>query len=109
MTIYEDENVVVRPSPIEGYGLFAKRAFKSGEIVLKWHPTKLTEEESLSIPEDQKRYINKLADGTSVLMSIPERYVNSSNTPNTRVIEASDVAIRDIQEGEEITSHYKFE
>ncbi len=108
MTIYEDENVAVRPSPIEGYGLFAKRAFKSGEIVLKWRSTKLTEEELLSIPEDQKRYINKLAGGP-VLMNIPERYVNSSDTPNTHVIEASDVAIRDIQEGEEITSPYEFE
>lgn len=106
--MYEDENLVVKPSAIEGYGLFAKRNFKNGETVLSWRPTKLADSESLSIPEEQKKYLNKLTDGTTVLMNVPERYVNSSKTPNTRMVGESDVAIRDIQEGEEITSHYDF-
>lgn len=109
MTIYEDENIVVKPSPIEGYGVFAKRAFKAEETVLTWHPTRLTEQELLAVPNDQKRYINKLADGTLVLMNVPERYVNSSNVPNTKMVKDGDVAIRDIQEGEEITSNYDFD
>lgn len=106
MIIYEDENFIVKPSSIEGYGLFAKRVFKSGETVLKWHPTKLTEEELSSISQDQKHYINKLSNGVSVLMNIPERYINSSDTPNTRPTDDSDVAIKDIQVDEEITTNY---
>jgi len=107
-TIYEDDNVIVKPSTIEGFGVFAKREFKKGEIVLVWHPTTLTEEKLSIISEDQKRYINTLEDGTSVLMNIPERYINSSNQPNTHVIKATDVAARDILIGEEITSNYTF-
>jgi SET domain-containing protein len=106
MIIYEDDNIIVKPSAIEGFGVFAKRKFKKGEIVLVWHPTILTKEELSNVPEDQKRYINTLEDGTSVLMNIPERYINSSDKPNTRVVETTDVAARDILVGEEITSNY---
>jgi SET domain-containing protein len=106
MIIYEDDNVIVKPSAIEGLGVFAKREFKKGEVVLMWHPTMLTEEELHNIPEDQKKYINTLEDGTSVLMNIPERYTNSSDNPNTHVVGIADVAIQDIPIDEEITSNY---
>jgi uncharacterized protein len=93
MTMYEDNNVIVKPSTIEGFGVFAKREFKKGEVVLVWHPTTLTKEELSNIPEDQKRYINTLEDGTSVLMNIPERYINSSDKPNTHTVGTTDVAV----------------
>lgn len=73
-----------------------------------WHPTRLAEEEMLAVREDQKRYINKLGDGSSGLMNIPERYVNHSDTPNTHPFGDADVAIRDILIDEEITSSYVF-
>lgn len=41
-------------------------------------------------------------------MMIPERYVNHSETPNTKPVAKSDVAIRKIKAGEEITSSYDF-
>jgi SET domain-containing protein len=72
MSIYEDENIIVAPSPIEGFGIFTKRTFKKGEVV----------------------------------MQIPERYVNHSDNPNTEVIDDTDVALKDINIGEEITSNY---
>lgn len=106
MNVYEDDNFIVKPSPIEGLGLFAKRTFKKGDRVLSWHPKELTEDELKNISSDQKRYLNKLENGTEVLMQIPERYANHSDDPNTRMVGESDVAIRDIQEGEEITSSY---
>lgn len=108
MTIYEDDNVIVRPSTIEGFGVFAKREFKKEEVVLVWHPTILTEEKLSNIFGDQRRYINTLEDGTSVLMNIPERYINSSSKANTHTVGATDVAIRDILINEEITSNYTF-
>jgi SET domain-containing protein len=106
MIVYENDNVIVKPSTIEGFGVFAKREFKKGEVVLIWHPTILTKEELSNVLEDQKRYTNTLENGTSVLMNIPERYVNSSNKPNTHTVGATDVAVRDISIGEEITSNY---
>lgn len=106
MIIYEDDNVIVKPSTIEGFGLFAKREFKKGEVVLVWHPTILTKEKLNNMPEDQKRYINILENGTSVLMNVPERYVNSSDKPNIHTVGTTDVAVRDIKINEEITSNY---
>lgn len=106
MSLYEDENVVVKPSPIEGMGLFSKRRYTSGETVLKWNPQVLTEEKLSALPQEKLKYVNTLDDGTKVLMNIPERYVNHSDTPNTKPVEKSDVAITDIEVGDEITSSY---
>jgi SET domain-containing protein len=106
MIIYEDDNIIVKPSAIEGFGVFAKREFEKGEIVLIWHPTMLTKEKLSNVPEEHKRYVNILEGGASVLMNIPERYINSSDKPNTHVVRTTDVAIRDILVGEEITSNY---
>lgn len=39
-------------------------------------------------------------------MQPPERYVNHSCDPNTKAINNSDVAVRDIKIDEEITSDY---
>ena len=43
--IYEDDDLIARPSTIEGLGLFAKRSFTAREVVLAWKPKVLTEEE----------------------------------------------------------------
>jgi len=110
MNVYEDENVVVKESEIEGFGLFAKRDFEIGEVILHWNPKKLTDSDIEKLTEDEKkRYMNTLEDGTKVLMGIPERYVNHSDTPNTKPEGQTDIATRDIQAGEEITSSYEFE
>jgi len=108
MSIYEDKNIIVAPSQIEGFGVFAKRSFKKGEVVLKWHPKILTQDEEKAIPIEDKRYLNKLKTGQTMLMQIPERYVNHSDNPNTSVIDDADVAIKNINVGEEITSNYPF-
>ncbi len=109
MPIYEDKNIIVAPSPIEGFGVFANRPFKKGEVVLKWYPKTLSQEEEKAIAVEDKRYLNKLKTGQTILMQIPERYVNSSDNPNTKVVDNTDVALRDIEVGEEITSKYPFE
>ena len=44
-SIYEDDDVIARPSRIEGIGLFAKRRFEAGEVVLTWTPHVLTEDQ----------------------------------------------------------------
>ena len=48
----------------------------------------------------------KINDQMYFLMQIPERYVNHSCNANTFVKNNSDIAIRDIKKGEEITSNY---
>lgn len=96
----------IRSSAIQGKGLFAVTLIKKGETVVDWHPKVLTKDESKKLPADeQKHYL--YPDGENMLwMQPPERYMNHSCNANTHVVRKSDVASRDIQPGEEITSDY---
>ena len=98
--------IEIRPSPISGKGLFAAAPFRKGETVLTWHPTVLTKAEAGKLPPDEQQHY-LYPDGDKLLwMQSPERYVNHSCNANTHVDGKSDVASRDIQAGEEITSDY---
>ncbi len=99
--------VITKKSKINKTGVFATKNFKKGEIVLKWDPKKiLTKEEVATLPRSEKHYVSNYKSDEYVLQNTPERYVNHSCNPNTEVIDNCDVAIRDIQKGEEITSDY---
>jgi len=102
-----DEDIIVKDSAIEGLGVFANRRFKKGEIVIIWNTDAiLTKEEMEELPKSEKRYISPL-NGKYLLQQPPARFVNHSCDPNTYVVDdSSDVAIRDIEIGEEITSDY---
>lgn len=96
----------VKASTINGKGIFATKLIKSGTVILHWDPKVLTKQEAALLPENEKmNYIQPEGDHF-LLMQPPERFVNHSCDPNTTVRGRSDVAIRDIQPGEEITSDY---
>lgn len=100
-------NITIKKSKINKTGVFAAKDFKKGEIVLKWNPKQiLTKKEIALLPESEKHYIYNSSPNEYILQNIPERYVNHSCEPNTKVINKSDVAIKDIKKGEEITSDY---
>lgn len=98
--------VEIRDSNINGKGLFATAIIRQGETVLHWHPKVLTKQQASELPvEEQEHYL--YPDGDNMLwMQPPERHVNHSCEPNTHVEGRSDVASRNIQAGEEITSDY---
>lgn len=96
----------VKKSLIAGKGLFAARLIKNKEVVVSWYPKVLTRSEADKLPKDERRHYLYPDGGKLLWMQPPERYVNHSCEPNTRVVNKSDVAIRDIQVGEEITSDY---
>lgn len=98
-------DVVIKKSKINNKGVFAKRSFKKGEVVLRWNPVKLTNSDAKKLSEGEKHYLyyeNEVA----YLMQSPERFVNHSCDANTKPINLGDVAIRGIAKGEEITSNY---
>ena len=96
----------VQTSHINGRGLFATSRIPKGEVVVTWHPKLLTKAEAAHLPADeQKHYLYPEGD-TMLWMQPPERYMNHSCNANTHVVGQSDVASRDIQPGEEITSDY---
>jgi SET domain-containing protein len=98
-------DVVVKKPKIDKKGVFANRNFIKGEVVLKWNPKKLSKSDADKLPQDEKHYLYKKG-GIFYLMQHPERYVNHSCNANTIPKKLSDVAIRDIKRGEEITSDY---
>jgi SET domain-containing protein len=99
--------IEVRNSVIKGSGVFAVKTIRKGETVIIWHPKKqLTLSDIANLSDAEKHYVLPLDQNTFLLMGEPERYVNHSCDPNTRVHKLADVAMRDINAGEEITGDY---
>lgn len=103
----KSNNVIIKNSKIEGMGVFANRDFKKGEVVIKWDTSIiLTALELKNLPENEKKYISSFRN-KYILQQPPAKFVNHSCEPNTKVVdESSDIAIKDIKKGEEITSYY---
>lgn len=102
------DSVSLKNSALEGKGLFAKRPFKKGEVVLGWNDDNvyLTESELAALPSELRRYVALYKD-KYLLIAEPERYMNHSCNPNTQTDESGiDIALRDIAVGEEITGDY---
>lgn len=95
----------VRSSTISGRGLFATSLIEAGEVVVSWHPKILTRDQADALSASEKHYL--YPEGSNMLyMQPPEKYMNHSCEPNTHVVGKSDVASRNIEPGEEITSDY---
>ena len=76
--------VIVKKSRIEGFGVFASRDFKKGEIVIRWDLShKLSPEEAKKVSKEEKRYLAYF-NGKYILMQPPAMYVNHSCSANTR-------------------------
>lgn len=103
-----NNDIVIGSSNISGRGVFARRAFRKGEIVLRWDVSQKIRRDNIdSLPLEQRHFLNPFDDEFFVLLGEPERYVNHSCANNTRVEEFTDLAVRDILPGEEITSDYR--
>lgn len=48
------KDISIKKSKIHGKGVFAKRDFKKGEVVLKWHPKKLTKKQVNELSDNEK-------------------------------------------------------
>ena len=98
--------VIVQKSKIQGYGVFAGRNFKKGEIVMKWDTaTVLIKRDALKIPLTKRKYL-VYSNGMFILSQPPEKYLNHSCIPNTMEKNYCDIALRNIQKGEELTTDY---
>lgn len=100
------DNVYIKRSQIHGKGVFAARNLKKGETVLHWDINhSLSKELFDKLSQREKDYVS-LLDGKYIVMQKPEKYVNHSCDPNTETDGSCDIASRDIEENEEITSDY---
>ena len=97
-------DVVIGEGNLAGRGVYARRDFHKGEVVIKYNLTPLTQDEFEALPQEEKMFTH-IHHNKVNLYGEPERYVNDSKDPNTRVDREilADVAIRDIKSGEMIT------
>jgi SET domain-containing protein len=104
-------DIEVRPSPIEGLGIFALRAFRAGERITRVNIVREITPEA-PIRADLGERIDHCAypDGKVVLIAFPERHVNHSCDPDAyECFEGHAsylVARRDIARDDEITIDY---
>ncbi|MEK7567350.1 MAG: SET domain-containing protein [Patescibacteria group bacterium] len=99
--------IEIRKSEIEGKGVFAARNIEKGEHVYSYPSGKIIgASDILRIPENDKRYLDKIGDGKFEIIEPPARYVNHSCNPNIEEKDRKAFALRDIKRGEEITIDY---
>lgn len=110
----------VLPSNIHGLGLFADQFIPKGTLVWKFLPGfdhRFTHEQVLGFPEIVQRYLvrhSSYRDKSDryLLCADEGNYFNHSDTPNVHSIEKSGeaempvYALRDIEQGEELTENY---
>ncbi len=97
--------VIIGKGNLFGKGVFANRAFKKGEVVIKYNLMPLTKEQYERLSALEKNFCHTHW-GQIYLYSEPERYVNHSSNPNTiqDLKKQCDIALRDIKKGEAITT-----
>ena len=101
-------------SPINGMGCFAGENIKKRSVIWvleKQFDVVLTDDVLATLSQQARDYIKHFAylnknEGGYVLCSDNAKYFNHSVTPNCIGIGNFTVAIKDIQEGEEITEDY---
>ena len=101
----------VKPSGIEGLGIFALKSFQAGETI---HRINVVREVTADTPlreELGERFDHcDYPDGKVVLLGFPDRHINHSCDPNSYVRYTADAsyitARRPIAAGEELTCDY---
>jgi len=99
------ENVIIRKGNLAGKGVYAAKNFSKGEVVIEYHLQPLSDQEYSVLSESEKDFVHTHRN-QKYLYGEPERYVNHSENPNTYqdLNKKCDVALRDIQKGEMITT-----
>jgi SET domain-containing protein len=115
MKTWLNPKIEVRPSPIEGKGLFAKESLAKGEQLTHNGEDDyviMTDEEFKAFIETAASYdAIALGSGVHRVSAVsrdddPSNYGNHSCAPTAEMNDEGLVAKRDIQVGEEITSDY---
>jgi uncharacterized protein len=117
MKLKLNPKIEVRPSPIQGKGLFAKQPFKKGEkfrVTTGEHPSVIMTDEEFEAYKKTADHWDAVAlgNGTHRVGTLnreddPSNYGNHSCDPNIAPVDnGGSVALRDIAAGEEITADY---
>jgi hypothetical protein len=99
------QNVILGRGEMFGKGVYAAKGFKKGDVVIQYHLKSLSKNEYENLSDEDKNFVHTHW-GVKYLYGEPERYVNHSSNPNTLpdLKNKCDVAIRNIESGEQITT-----
>ena len=103
------KNLEVKNSRIGKRGVFAKKNFKKGELILKTVPGKLLHRKDwkhMTPKSERWNYYNK---DYYYFMSDPEYYINHSCDPNVFLRDFMLCAMKPIKKGEEICYDYSLD
>lgn len=104
------EKVLVKRSAIQGNGVYANKSFRRGEIVLSIDDSHIVVDGTKLKKHQLEFDCDFLANGKTILMQEPEKYINHSCDPSTYVKTIDGVrqvlVMHDIKIGDEITYDY---
>jgi SET domain-containing protein len=108
---YMSTSVALRSCPEKGgYGVYARKAIKAGELLMVWGGEVVTEEQLEDIPVERSTHGLQVDDGVYILPTLendPADFVNHSCSPNAGMRgQISLVAMTDIQPDDEICFDY---
>jgi SET domain-containing protein len=105
---------VVRPSPIQGFGVFAASPIPAGTVIWEFTPGvdwRFTPDEFAAMPEPWlgalRRWCYRDEDDTHVLCGDAAKFMNHSDDPNCDDRGGTTITWRDIEAGEELTCDYR--
>ena len=110
-TSWVDPRVELRPSPIEGTGMFARRTVVRGEPVVVWGGTVFSQEE-IRAGKGRKHSVAAIGERLYLAARLgdpesPDDFMNHSCDPNVWMADdVTLVTMRDIPAGEELTADY---
>lgn len=101
-----NEDTYIGKGNLANKGVYANKNFKKGDIIVKYHLKQLTKEELENLSDSERMFVH-IHSNKSYLYSIPERYVNHSDIPNTYqdIENGFDIALCDIRKNEMITTN----
>lgn len=108
---YMSASVELRSCPSKGgYGVFARKEIKAGELLMVWGGEVVTEEQLEDIPVERSTHGLQVDDGIYILPTLendPADFVNHSCDPNAGMRgQISLVAMKDIHPNDEICFDY---
>lgn len=90
----------------KGKGVLAGKSWKKGEPVVKLKGKPRDDDEIAGLSRYYFDHMIAIGKELSVVMESPEKYFNHSCDPNLYFFEREFFALRDIEEGEELTHDY---
>jgi len=102
-----NEGVEVRPSPCHGTGLFARRAFRTGEEVYRVAKGKVVHRAEIAgLTALERCHLDRIGEDAFEVIEPPGCDINHSCEPNLEERDRAGIALRNLAAGEEITLDY---